>query len=55
MSALTEPFFQLANLYIAPFWLLMILLPHWSWTRRIMGSLWVIAPLALAYAVLVLP
>jgi Domain of unknown function (DUF4281) len=52
---MTATLFQLANLYIMPFWLLMIFLPHWSWTKRIIGSLWWIVPLALAYALLVLP
>lgn len=52
---MNETIFQLANLYIMPFWLLMIFLPHWSWTKRIIGSLWFIAPLALAYAVLLIP
>ena len=47
--------FQLANLWIMPFWLLMIFFPHWSWTKRIVGSIWIVIPLALAYAVLVLP
>ncbi len=52
---MTELLFQLANLYIMPFWLLMIFLPHWSWSKRIIGSLWFIVPLALDYAVLILP
>ncbi|MEZ4582541.1 MAG: abscisic acid-deficient protein Aba4 family protein [Caldilineaceae bacterium] len=38
-----------------PFWLLMIALPHWRWTKRIAGSLWIVAPAALLYALLVLP
>jgi hypothetical protein len=38
-----------------PFWLLMILLPHWRWTQRILASLWVVVPAALLYAVLVVP
>ena len=50
-----ETIFKLANLYILPFWLLMIFLPHWSWSKRIMSTLWIIAPLALAYSILVLP
>ena len=47
--------FRLANFWIMPFWLLMIALPHWQWTRRILCSLWIIVPLALAYTVVVLP
>lgn len=50
-----ETIFSLANLYAVPFWLLMILLPHWSWTKRIMNSLWLVVPLAATYALLVLP
>ena len=38
-----------------PFWVLMIFLPHWQWTKRIAGSPWIAAPAALLYAVLVLP
>lgn len=47
--------FFLANIFALPFWLLMILLPHWRWTKRVAGSPWFVAPLALAYAALVLP
>jgi hypothetical protein len=50
-----DTLFSLANLYILPFWLLMIFLPHWRVTRRIVGSLWVVIPLAVLYAVLILP
>lgn len=47
--------FQLSNLLTMPFWLLMILLPHWGWTKRIMQSLWTVVPAALLYAILALP
>ena len=50
-----ETIFQLSNLLVMPFWLLMIFLPHWGWTRRIMASPWVVAPAALLYALLVMP
>jgi hypothetical protein len=50
-----ETIFQVANLFIMPFWLLMILLPYWQWTKRIMSSLWTVVPLALLYAMLVVP
>jgi hypothetical protein len=50
-----ETIFQLSNLLVVPFWLLMILLPHWSWTKRIMASLWTVVPAALLYALLVTP
>jgi len=54
-SAMFAALFQFANLWIMPFWLLIIVLPHWNWTKRIIGSLWIVAPLLLAYALLVLP
>lgn len=50
-----DTIFQLSNILVMPFWLLMILLPHWQWTKRIIGSLWVTVPAALLYALLVLP
>ena len=50
-----ETIFQLSNLLVMPFWFLMILLPHWRWTKRIMASLWTVVPAALLYAILVLP
>ncbi|GAA2532760.1 ABA4-like family protein [Winogradskya humida] len=37
----------------APFWALMILLPGWSWTRRIIGSPWIVLPPLLIYAITV--
>lgn len=50
-----ETVFSLANLLVLPCWLLMIALPHWRWTRRLMQSpLSVVAPAAI-YALLVLP
>jgi hypothetical protein len=44
--------YWLANLYCLPFWLLMILLPNWRWTRRAMSSPLVVAPPAALYTVL---
>ena len=38
-----------ANLFALPFWALMVLLPGWSLTRRVMGSTLMFVPLALAY------
>ncbi|MCL4871521.1 MAG: DUF4281 domain-containing protein [Anaerolineae bacterium] len=49
-----EIIFTFSNLYIMPFWLLMIALPHWSWTQRIMRSFWPVAGLALLYALMLL-
>ena len=50
-----EAIFGLSNLLVLPFWLLMIALPHWRWTRRIMASPLVVVLPALLYAVLVVP
>lgn len=50
-----ELIFSLSNLLVLPFWFLMIALPHWSWTKRIISSSWIVAPVALLYVVLVLP
>ena len=46
--------FTLTFAVAAPFWALMILLPHWSWTRRIIGSPLIVVPALLIYAILVL-
>jgi hypothetical protein len=50
-----DTIFQLSNLLVLPFWFLMILLPNWSSTRRVLASPWVVAPAALLYALLVVP
>lgn len=50
-----ESIFSFSNLFVMPFWLAMIFLPHWRWTARIMTSLWPVVPAAVLYAVLVLP
>lgn len=47
--------FSASFLLVLPFWLLMIVLPTWRFTERVMRSPWVAAPAALLYAVLVLP
>lgn len=45
-----ETVFTFVNLLALPFWVLMIFLPRWRWTRRIMESLWPVSILALIYA-----
>ncbi|HEY1178412.1 MAG TPA: ABA4-like family protein [Phytomonospora sp.] len=52
---MAESLFSLVFLTAAPFWLLMIVLPAWSWTRRIVSSPFIAAPAAVIYAVLALP
>jgi Domain of unknown function (DUF4281) len=41
--------FNLANLYVLPFWLIMIILPKWSITNKIMSSYLPFIPLAGLY------
>ncbi|MCI0643269.1 MAG: DUF4281 domain-containing protein [Chloroflexi bacterium] len=50
-----ELLFSLLNLLVLPFWLLMIFLPRWRWTQRLMNSLWVAAPTAVLYTILIAP
>lgn len=50
-----ETIFSLSSLLVMPFWLLMIFLPRWRTTQRVMAGPWVAVPAALLYAVLVLP
>ncbi|WP_196073188.1 ABA4-like family protein [Nakamurella alba] len=38
-----------------PFWLMMIVLPTWRWTERIVGSPWIALPPLVIYATVVLP
>jgi hypothetical protein len=47
--------FRVSNLLVLPFWILMILLPRWRWTTRILRSPLVSAAPAVLYAALVLP
>jgi len=51
---LTQTLFQLANVYVLPFWALMIFAPNWQVTRKLLASpLPFAVPLALTYLVLV--
>jgi hypothetical protein len=50
-----ESLFLLVNLLPLPFWFLMIALPHWRGTQRVMRGRVVLVPLLAAYAVLVIP
>jgi hypothetical protein len=47
--------FDLTFLLAAPFWALMILLPKWSWTTRIVSSPLIVLPIVVVYALLVIP
>lgn len=48
----TEVLFDVTFLLAAPFWALMILLPGWSWTRRIVRSPLIVLPPLAIYLVL---
>jgi len=50
-----ETIFSLSNLLVLPFWLLMIALPHWRWTHRIIRSPLIAAGPAALYLFLALP
>jgi len=47
--------FDASFLLVAPFWLLMIALPGWRVTQRVVASPWIAAPAAALYLALVLP
>lgn len=47
--------FSAMALLVLPLWLAMIAAPRARWTARLLGSPWVLAPIALVYAALVLP
>ncbi len=47
-----ETIFGLSNLFVLPFWGLMIFAPGWRWTSKVMRSLLPIAGLGALYAVL---
>jgi hypothetical protein len=46
--------FSLAAIAVLPLWLLMVLVPTWRWTVRIVAQPWAYLPLTVFYAVLVL-
>ena len=50
-----DTIFSLSSLTSIPLWLLMMLAPRWIWTRKIIGSPFMILPAAILYIVLVLP
>ena len=47
--------FSTGSLLVMPFWFLMILLPRWNWTRRIVRSPWIVLGPIGIYAILILP
>jgi hypothetical protein len=55
MSPGLESLFLAANLFVLPFWFLMIVAPGWRFTRRVMGSGAVVAILSALYVAMILP
>ena len=51
----TDFLFTVVNLVVLPFWFLMICLPRWTVTRRLMASYWVVLTLPVVYLILVIP
>lgn len=49
---ITQLLFNGSNLFVLPFWVLMIAVPNWSVTRRVMGSLLPFVLLAAVYCFL---
>ncbi len=52
---MVETVFSASFLLVLPFWLLMVFLPTWSGTQRVMRSPLSVAPAALLYTALVAP
>lgn len=52
---MTGTLFTLTFALAAPFWALMILLPRWSWTARVISSPVIVLPVVLIYAMLMIP
>jgi hypothetical protein len=48
-------FFHFSAIIVLPFWALMIFLPKWPMTEKIIASPWIIVPPAFCYAGLLLP
>jgi len=47
--------FAASGLLVLPLWFLMIFLPKWGFTRKLIGSVLIVVPAALLYIGLVLP
>lgn len=50
-----ETFFSIANASVLPGWALLIFLPRWSWTTRLVTTVLIPGLLAVAYAVYLIP
>lgn len=52
---MTTSLFSLTVSLAAPFWALMILLPHWRWTRTIIASPLIVVPPLIIYLLVMIP
>jgi Domain of unknown function (DUF4281) len=50
-----QALFAIAFPLAVPFWALMILVPGWAWTRRVISSPLIVVPPLLVYVVLLVP
>ena len=50
-----DQLFSLSSTLVMPFWFLMIVLPFWRWTTRIVSSPWIISGPVALYAIVVIP
>lgn len=50
-----ETIFSLTTLSVVPFWVLIIVLPRWRFTRFVMSSPLVVVPAAFLYVIVLLP
>jgi hypothetical protein len=50
-----ETVFLAANLAVIPFWFLIVVAPHWRWTKRLMSTPWPVLLMPVLYVVLMLP
>ncbi len=50
-----ETLFWITNLSTMPFWFLMIWLPHWDWTKKIVRTPLIVLPVSLLYIFTTLP
>ena len=49
-----ETAFQIVNLGVLPFWLLLLVAPRWKWTQRIVHSVFIVAVLGAIHLITVL-
>lgn len=48
---MADHLFVVITFGILPFWALLVFAPGWRWTQRLVHSLWLVLPLAVAYGV----